>query len=284
MRRRHARTQILVLGITGLLLAAGSLLGFPDQLRAQVLPPPEIVCIKCHGKLPGKFGEPVGLWRGSIHAANGIACNACHGGDPKDAANAMSPARGFLGAPRERDIPAFCGRCHVGVLNNYLASLHGKALGKGGPTCVTCHGNHLVLKASLDLINEKTCSQCHSFSRAEKIKAAMTGIEQQLLTLDTRIAAVKQLGVDTDRLEKGLFAQRNSFHSLSHTIDLDKVGGESSRIGAELHKLDVSLDRIDEEQRQRKLIGAAVVGGALIAALLFYLFAKTYSRTDERGE
>ena len=96
----------------------------------------DIVCITCHSALPGKYSEPVKLWQGSIHAENGIACNACHGGDPKDAANAMKKERGFLGAPKYNDVPAFCGRCHVGVLKDYLASGHGRALATGGPNCV----------------------------------------------------------------------------------------------------------------------------------------------------
>ena len=28
----------------------------------------EIVCITCHSAMPGKYGEPVKLWKGSIHA------------------------------------------------------------------------------------------------------------------------------------------------------------------------------------------------------------------------
>ncbi len=236
------------------------------------------VCIDCHGKLPGKYGEPVKLWQGSIHAANGVACNACHGGDPKDAANAMSPDRGFLGVPKEKDIPAFCGRCHVGVLKDYLASLHGKALGKGGPTCVTCHGNHKVVKASLELINEKSCSLCHSFKQEEIIKGVMAKTESRILAIDAGIAAFKQKGIDTDRLEKGLFAVRNSFHSLFHTVDVARVEMESARIGAELQKLDDLLKGFDAVQRQRRLIGAFAVAGALLFALLFWLLRKTYGR------
>ena len=64
----------------------------------------ETVCIQCHGAQPGRLGEPVKLWRDSIHAENGISCNDCHGGDPKDLANAMSPARGFLGVPKDAAI------------------------------------------------------------------------------------------------------------------------------------------------------------------------------------
>jgi len=238
----------------------------------------EIVCIECHSKLPGKYGEPVKLWRGSIHDENGIDCDSCHGGDPKDAVNAMKPARGFLGAPKEMDIPAFCGRCHVGVLKDYLTSLHGKALGKGGPTCVTCHGNHKVVKATLELINEKSCSRCHSFAQAEKIRAAMTATEKRLLTIDAGITAFRRQGVDTERLEKSLFAVRNSFHSLFHTVDTARVGSESVRIQTELQKLADLLGGIDDQQRKRKLIGAFAVAGALLAALLLYLLKKTYDK------
>jgi len=238
----------------------------------------DIVCIQCHGKLPGKYGEPVRLWRGSIHAENGINCDSCHGGDPKDSANAMSPARGFLGVPKERGIPAFCGRCHVGVLKDYLTSLHGKALGKGGPTCVTCHGNHRIVKATLELINEKSCSRCHTFQQAEKIRTAMAATEKRILAIDAGIAAFKQQGIDTDRLEKGLFAIRNNFHSLFHTVDTARVLAESTRIQAELQKLADLLGGIDAVQRKRKLVGVLAVAGALLAALLLHLLRKTYDR------
>lgn len=240
----------------------------------------EIVCVQCHGKLPGKYGEPVKRWQGSIHAENAIACNSCHGGEPKDAAMAMSPARGFLGVPKEDAIPAFCGRCHVGVLKDYMASLHGKALGRGGPTCVTCHGSHNVVKATLDLINEKSCSRCHSFEQAEKIKAAMNETEKMILDIESRTAVFKQQGIDVDRLEKGLFAVRNRFHSLFHTVDTGKVFTESVQIQAELKKLENTLNGIDEHLRKRKLIGAFAVAGALLAALLFYLLRKASDLAD----
>lgn len=238
----------------------------------------EIVCIQCHSKLQGRYGEPVQLWQGSIHQENGIACNSCHGGDPRDAANAMNPARGFLGVPKENDIPAFCGRCHVGVLKEYLTSLHGKSLGKGGPTCVTCHGNHKVVKASLELINEKNCSRCHGFKKAEMIKGSMARTESRILAIDAGINELKQKGIDTDRLEKGLFSVRNSFHSLFHTVDISRVELETSRIQTELQKLDDLLKIIKDKQRQYKLIGAFAVAGALLTALLTYLLRKTYGR------
>ena len=242
----------------------------------QAMSQDEIVCIRCHSALEGKLGAPVKLWKGSIHAENGIACNNCHGGDPMDAVNAMSPGRGFLGAPKTSDIPAFCGRCHVGVKNNYLQSAHGLALGKGGPTCVTCHGNHAVIKASLDIINEKNCARCHSFERARIIRETMRETESHIADIDGKINQFKGKGTDTDKLEKGLFAARNRFHALSHTMNADKLRNESAGINAELNKLEGILQGIAEEQAKRKIIGAFAVGLALIVALLFHLLRKGY--------
>jgi hypothetical protein len=236
----------------------------------------EIVCIQCHSALPEKYSLPVKLWKGSVHDQNGIACNACHGGNPKDAANAMKKEHGFLGAPKYNDVPAFCGRCHVGVLKDYLASAHGRALANGGPNCVMCHGSHQIVKASQELINEKSCSRCHSFERAKLIRGAMQETEGVIVGLDARIAAYKGVGADMERLEKELFSQRNRFHSLFHNVDIRKVTAESAGIKSELKKLDTALAVLDEQKQKRKMIGAVAVAGALIAALLAHLFRKTF--------
>jgi hypothetical protein len=236
----------------------------------------EIVCITCHGALTGKYGEPVKLWKESIHAENGITCQGCHGGDPKDAANAMKKERGFLGAPKYEAVPEFCGRCHVGVMKDYLASGHGRALATGGPNCVVCHGNHKVVKASLDLINEKSCSRCHNYERAKIIRTAMQETEGMIVALDGRIAAYKQVGTDTERLEKELFAQRNRFHSLFHNVDVKRVTAESGQIQGELKKLEMTITGLDDQGRKRKLAGAIAVAGALLAGLLAHLLWKTY--------
>lgn len=243
--------------------------------------PAEMVCIQCHSGLPEKYSQPVALWKGSIHAENGIGCNGCHGGDPKDAAAAMSPERGFLGAPKEAAIPAFCGRCHVGVMKEYLASAHGRALGRGGPTCVTCHGNHRVVKASLELINEKNCSRCHSFDRARLIRDAMRETEGMIVATESRINAYKAVGSDTDKLDKELFSLRNRFHSLFHNVHVEAVKTESALIASELKKIQGVLAVWDDEGRKRKIAGAFIVSAMLLIALLAHLLRKTFDHQKQ---
>jgi len=267
------RLPLTRVALGALVLAALVSLEPARSARAQQ---PETVCIHCHGGLPERLGAPVSLWRQSIHAQSGISCNSCHGGDPKNAAMAMNPARGFIGVPKEPDIPAFCGRCHPGVLKDYLASAHGQALGSGGPTCITCHGTHDIVKASLDLINEKSCTRCHSFDRAKAIRDAMQQTEGYIVGIERRIAEFQEIGVDTDRLGKSLFAVRNRFHTLFHDVNVERVKAESTQINAELARLDRDLKVIEEERAKRKVVGGVVIFGALLLAALFHMMKKTY--------
>ena len=236
----------------------------------------ENVCVKCHGSLPGKYGEPVTLWKTSIHAENGIYCHECHGGDPGDMGNAMKPDRGFRGVPKETAIPETCGHCHVGVLKDYQTSAHGKRLGSGGPTCVTCHGNHAVKKASLDIINEKTCTRCHSYERARLMKLAMQETEGQITALDARIQALKLQGKASEGMEQGLFNARNRFHTLFHNVNVEKVRSESAAIRKDLDVIRRQIEIIDQAEKKRKMAGAAAVGGVLLAVLLFWLLGRSY--------
>jgi hypothetical protein len=237
---------------------------------------PETVCIQCHGAQPGRLGEPVKLWKGSIHAANGISCHGCHGGDPTDLAMAMSPARGFLGAPKEKAIPAFCGRCHLGVKEDYLVSAHGRALGKGGPQCVTCHGNHAVRLATPDLINRQTCTRCHDYGRAEEIKAAVVETDQRITELEQSLTTLHRIGIATQEMSGEVFALRNRFHRLFHSVDAEKVRTQTAGFQAELGKIRSRVAAIEAVQERRKLWGGAVVTLLVVWGVLALLLHRAY--------
>jgi hypothetical protein len=241
---------------------------------------PETVCIQCHGGQAGRLGAPVAAWRKSIHAANGISCHNCHGGDPTDMAMAMSPARGFLGAPKEKSIPDFCGRCHVGVKEDYLASAHGRSLGRGGPHCVTCHGNHAVLTATPDLINRESCSRCHDYGRAEEIKSAVIETDRRIAELEQRLAALHRIGIATQEMEAELFALRNRFHRLFHNVDVERVRSQTTGFRAELGKIRERVAAIEAELKRRKLWGGGVVALLVTCGILALLLFKSYR--DER--
>ena len=230
---------------------------------------PVIVCIECHARLPAKYSQSVTLWQTSIHAEHGITCTTCHGGDPMDAANAMNPARGYRGVPLPSVIPGLCGGCHVGVTRYYMNSPHGRALGKGGPTCVTCHGSHDIKSASLDLVSKENCSKCHTFEKARLIRSAMLKRDMMLRAIEKKIKLLKGQGIDTDQQEKRLFSLRNRFHSMFHSLDIKLIILESDHIQAELEKANGSGGT-----GTAPLTGAIAVSWALLAALLFFLIKK----------
>ena len=152
-------------------------------------------CVACHSD-PDMFVEAdlaiVTAMRADVHAAAGLSCQDCHGGDPDpaladdpDAAMDPEAALPFVGAPAREQIPAFCGRCHsdpafmrrfrpdprVDQEREYRTSHHGQALARGDgnvATCADCHGVHGI-RGPADAASPvhparvaDTCGRCHS--------------------------------------------------------------------------------------------------------------------------
>jgi len=198
------------------------------------------VCIDCHVSdlINEDYREIPAEWRKSWHYKYGVTCQDCHGGDPQDAARSMKPEAGFLGVPKPKEVPEFCGKCHLGIKENYLESGHGKALkstGKG-PNCATCHHSHDIQKADINIINEKLCDVCHSYDRAREMKAALLLTEQKIDEIDRNLKALKAGLISTQDEEQVLFQTQAEFRTLFHTVDVklvyDKTGEFTKKLSA----------------------------------------------------
>jgi len=242
----------------------------------------DTVCLQCHGGLSDHLGAPVADWRTSVHAANGISCHDCHGGDPTDMAMAMSPERGFIGVPEYTEVPEFCGRCHVGVSEAYLSGAHGRAIEEGGAQCVICHGNHAIQQASLDMINEADCTQCHSYERAALIRLALVETDEMIKAVEKDLDRLYRLGFAVDEMQGTLFNQRNVFHRTFHGVDVERVRKETGGVQTALGKIQGQVDDIDTSLGQRKLWGSVVIGLFVLVGVIFLLVRKSYEE-DERG-
>ncbi len=143
-------------------------------------------CVDCHEKIGDELAVPVEGMKVDVHAKVGLSCANCHGGDPADPdLSAMDEAKGFVGKPEPRGIPALCGRCHgdanymrrfnpnlaTDQLAQYVTSVHGRRLAGGDPkvaTYISCHGVHGILppgdaRSSVHPTNvAKTCARCHA--------------------------------------------------------------------------------------------------------------------------
>lgn len=215
--------------------------GFPGPPSNEKPRIEQIVCIQCHAldlMKPAYRGIPQ-EWRKSVHYQNGVACNDCHGGDPKDAALAMSPQKGFVGVPKPKAIPQFCGKCHLGIMKSYLESDHGKALlatGRG-PNCVLCHGSHNIQPANLNIINEKLCGVCHSYARAQDIKASLLLTEQEINQIDKNLKTLKAGLIATGDEEKALFRTQAEYRTLFHSVDVNLVNSKTAEFTKKLAAL-----------------------------------------------
>jgi len=214
------------------------------------------VCIDCHSSdtMKPAYRTIIDDWNRSWHAQNGISCEHCHGGDPKDAVLSMTRQRGFTGSPRGADVPAFCGKCHVGILSNFLESGHGKALraGRTAPSCVTCHGSHSTQKASIDIINQQLCSKCHSYERAQVMKQALFLTEKKFNELEQNIQALKQRGIYTAQEEKSLFSIMAEFRTLFHTVDVNLVTQQTDAFGGRLDQIAAHVEAMRRELASRR--------------------------------
>lgn len=268
----------------GRAIAAGILLWLLAPPAAGQEPARATSCIACHEGLGGDLAAPVRQWRGSVHARNGITCAACHGGDPTlSGMDAMSPERGFRGAPSPKDVPAFCGRCHFRVMEEYLESAHGNALGAGGPQCATCHGAHAVVEPTHELINPERCTACHEYGRAGEIKSALIRTDQRILRLEEEIRGFRRVGYDTEDLANRLFQIRNEFHGLFHTVDVEKVRRHTDGFGRRLAELDRRIGTLRQVRAGRRFLGAFVVGALALLTVLLALLYLSYRREETTG-
>ncbi len=217
----------------------------------------ESACIGCHASQPATREVPQ-KWRRTVHYENNVSCHDCHGGDPKDPSLAMSHQRGFVGVPKPGEIPEFCGKCHLGILRNYLESGHGRALKlKGtGPHCVTCHGSHkeqrYIQRASIAIINEGLCSRCHTYERARTMKQALLVVEQKMEKADAGLAELQHAGFFVEQERKTFYSTQAEFRALFHSIDVELVKAQADEFSHRLSVLDGRISAIFEEMRFRK--------------------------------
>lgn len=103
-----------------------------------------VSCTDCHDDMPGPHRE-------LPEESNAGKCSDCHGKHDirylDDPESSLSPA----------NAPETCGRCHVGPSRAFAVSVHAEILAEdpeGGPSCVTCHGEHEASEAM-------SCTECH---------------------------------------------------------------------------------------------------------------------------
>jgi nitrate/TMAO reductase-like tetraheme cytochrome c subunit len=275
--------------LVGILAASFSQASFRETFEREFMLSPWSIakgevsaCIQCHtsDSMDPEMQQLVEDWRESWHARNNISCHDCHGGAPEDASMSMSHQRGFKGAPAPGEIPEFCGTCHIAIMNNYLNSGHGKTfLSTGaGPSCVTCHGSHNIQRASMDIINEQRCSQCHTYERAKEMKQALFLVESKLKTVDENLKRLRLLGIETDSQEKAFFRTHAEFRALFHSIDVEAVREKSSDYNQKLEIIENEINASFKQLAYRRNFSAYLFMLFVGLSIVVFLLSKTYEK------
>ena len=150
-----------------------------DLLARPTLDESTYSCVLCHSEVKAKY------FRG-IHYKRGIACDVCHGGDPKnfEVEGAKAAGTGYRGKLSKAEGVRLCASCHsneemmrqyglsTDQYQQYRTSKHGHLLLEEGNTdaaaCVDCHGVHEILPPAdpASKVFRKnlpgTCAACHS--------------------------------------------------------------------------------------------------------------------------
>ena len=130
-------------------------------------------CHKQHTSTDGRDGkEHIQHYLDSVHGkavSEGLSvaatCADCHSN------HRVLPAKDPKSTVHRDNIPETCGRCHTGVSEVYLTSVHGQELAKGdskAPVCSDCHTAHAITRTDtpafmLDIVKE--CGTCHDKPR-----------------------------------------------------------------------------------------------------------------------
>lgn len=144
-------------------------------------------------------------WETSKHAAYGVSCVNCHGGDSE--ARAAQEAHihvEFAGDPetmnvaRQQLLVQGCGNCHHAQRESFRRSPHQRALAAGKPAadCTTCHG--VLGTEFLNPMNiTASCTGCHSGGSA----GVEVGIAQTLMEYLHRVRSAVARPEPGQRLE-----------------------------------------------------------------------------------
>lgn len=130
-------------------------------------------CGTCHGdkkfveqhKLPNVYSQYMDSIHGFALTKDGLlvaaTCFSCHGSH-----NILPPSDPNSKIFRA-NVPNTCGTCHEGILQQYMAGVHGEQLKAGNlkaPVCTDCHTAHQinnVKDAGFQMKTTATCGGCH---------------------------------------------------------------------------------------------------------------------------
>jgi hypothetical protein len=234
-------------------------------------------CLDCHRTLAGKPSEAVVDWEKSVHARAGVRCSWCHGGDPTSADKKMAKRKnsGYIGIPAARNIPALCGKsgCHDAPFSQFIKSSHyDSVMRKGQPGCTNCHGYHSVISSTINAINEKNCTACHSAAFSRGILDGLRVSGKKIEELEGNLSFLKTKSVDISPLSSSLARIKNLHLQVVHVMSRNEIDYTQRIIGLELGSLGTDVGLKLDANRRLDFIYLFTVLFVLVITIVFGIY------------
>ncbi|HVB37208.1 MAG TPA: multiheme c-type cytochrome [Vicinamibacterales bacterium] len=230
-------------------VAAGTVAQGTATQSAPVKIPPALdtACARCHAtSLKSEMQVHLREWARSPHAAHGIGCHDCHGGDPRDADAATAHASHTVANRPDtlHNVDRMCTRCHAETGRLFERNPHYKLIKAGDrlmPGCVACHGEE-GLEPPSPVRVEAMCNQCHGAGAAHAnpvygagIRLALRELEsiRRLLAESRRFAGLLPEGPARTRIEAEIAQVEVAVHANSeagHSGDDAVVAAQRSEL------------------------------------------------------
>ena len=214
-------------------------------------------CVDCHSAQDLEQSEKLHLdrWRSSTHAASGVSCSGCHGGNAGTFVE-LRAHRGVLnsGHPRSPtyawNLPATCGRCHDLEYRALKQSVHFGLWERrinAAPTCRTCHGD-LATQSLGEGGLEARCSLCHGPDASHQ--AAASSRQEELVRGAQLLARMRRLGDERSRVGRSVLRVRDQAdrHEAADALfEANRAWEEAIEAGHAFHWDDwqAALDRLE---------------------------------------
>lgn len=268
----------------------------------------ENACVRCHQRLPGGLGEiATHQWKASVHYANRVACDGCHGGDAtareeqfpnaeawklashmaRDPKFLVAPSRSdtFVDRVRGREVSYFCGKCHSLIKEKHLGSPHGN---NGDPTCLYCHARaadghftHEIRPASLDIIDTRgreeggRCSPCHQAPTMQAVRQIKTTLAQTSELIEEASKEQEDLvhrgyrSLELAGLQEHGEEVNSRLRRVFHSFDMREINGFAGEVKALAERTSRTHDLLEQVSHMRRR--QTVVALAICAFLLAFV-------------
>ena len=237
-------------------------------------------CGRCHSdaKLMDQYKLPsdvVAKYKTSYHAhlvldkgdVSAPTCVTCHGNH-----GAMPPGL--------KEVGQVCGKCHVRQRELFEKSPHAEIAAAGAglfSECVSCHGNHAIQKASIELFST-SCKQCHAKDPKQlAVRDAVSGLirgaqaDYDHAVAQVKAATVRGLPTEDDQvLLEEAKTQVTQLQALQHTLTPEKLKPVAAHSTELIQQAKADIAGLERLELWKRRLLVPVWGFLGIMALLFW--------------